>query len=232
VHRRQVSVSGVLLALLLATPEAWGQPAPAGEGNCADPGPQVRVGDRVFVNAATRVCSDRGTSAFVMDATAPTIRWEVGNPKEFENRLAPDTEKDRRRLRGRRSGGRPAEDAWPSLAGVWQIPVPWVRSQDLARVARFPVEIASDHPQAFFSAPQTALTVEGSQAVLGDGRVLWVAADDADGVGVDRLTFRTRNEGDRMVLEVEAADLVGNVGKKEILLRKGPLHDTGAGGNR
>jgi hypothetical protein len=228
----------VLLALLLAAPEAWGQPgpAPAAEGACADPGrPQVRVGDRLFVNTAARVCGDRGTISpvtVVVDTVAPRIRWEVGGPKELQDRLAPDTEKDRRRLRGRLSGGRPAEDAWPSLAGVWQIPVPWVPNQDLARVARFPVEIASDRPQAFFSAPRTAVTVEGSQAFLGNGRVLWVAADDADGAGVDRLTFRTRNEGDRVVLEVEAADLVGNVSKKEILLRAGPLHDTEAGGNR
>ena len=42
---------------------------------------------------------------------------------------------------------------------------------------------------------------------------------------MDRLTFRTRTEGDRVVLEVEAADLVGNVSKKEIVLRQGASTD-------
>lgn len=234
-------------------------------------GPQVRVGERLFVNTAARVeatavdaagsparsvpviagkeetdwpaswtpgehtaaavaldgCGNRGTIApvsFVVDATPPAIRWEVGDQEALADRLAEDTEKERRRLKGRRSGGVPASAAWPSLAGVWQIPVPWVRDQDLTRVAHFPVEIVSDHPQAFFSALETTLTVEGAPedtAVLGDERYLWVAADDAEGAGVDRLTFRTRTEPDRVVLEVEAADLVGNVSKKEIVLREG-----------
>jgi hypothetical protein len=173
-------------------------------------------------------CGNRGPIApvsFVVDATAPTIRWEVGDQEALADRLAEDTEKERRRLKGRRSGGVPASAAWPSLAGVWQIPVPWVRNQDLTRVAHFPVEIVSDHPQAFFSVPKTALTVENTEAVLGNERYLWVAADDAEGAGVDRLTFRTRTEADRVVLEVEAADLVGNVSKKEIVLRQGASAD-------
>ena len=55
---------------------------------------------------------------------------------------------------------------------------------------------------------------------LGQNRILWVAAEDA-GAGVDRLTFRTRAEGDRVMLEIEAQDLVGNVSRQEIALRKG-----------
>lgn len=301
-HRPQMAVSGALLALLLAVPEAHGQQGGAGcsgrtdvpppTGSLQVAGPQVRVGDRLFVNTAARVevtavdaagsparwtpvvggkeenawpaswapgeqtvsavaldgCGNRGPIApvaFVVDAEAPAIRWEVGDQQALEDRLAPDPEKERRRLRGRRSGGVPARNAWPSLAGVWQIPVPWVRNQDLTRVAHFPVEIVSDHPQAFFSAPGTALAVESTQpaqpasapapadTALGDGRLLWVAADDAEGAGVDRLTFRTRTEGDRVVLEVEAADLVGNVSRKEIVLRQGghgtarPPHEAG-----
>jgi hypothetical protein len=59
-----------------------------------------------------------------------------------------------------------------------------------------------------------------SDTALAADRFLWVAADDA-GAGVDHLTFRTRTEKDRVVLEVEAADLVGNVSRKEIVLREG-----------
>jgi hypothetical protein len=260
---------------LTVTSERVAVPPPTGSLQVA--GPQVRVGDRLFVNTAAKVeatavdsagsparwvpvvagkeaaawpaswtpgeqtagavaldgCGNRGTIApiaFVVDATAPAIRWEVGDQQALEDRLAEDTERERRRLKGRRSGGRASRDAWPSLAGVWQIPVPWVRDQDLSRVAHFPVEIVSDHPQAFFSAPETDLTLtltleSKKEAALGDHRFLWVAADDAEGAGVDRLTFRTRNEGDRVVLEVEAADLVGNVSKKEIVLRQGASTD-------
>jgi hypothetical protein len=181
-------------------------------------------GEHTVSAVALDGCGNRGPIApvaFVVDAAAPAIRWEVGDQKALEDRLAPDPEKERRRLKGRRSGGVPASAAWPSLAGVWQIPVPWVRDQDLTRVAHFPVEIVSDHPQAFFSAPKTALTVESREASLGGERYLWVAADDAEGAGVDRLTFRTRAEKDRVVLEVEAADLVGNVSRREIVLRQG-----------
>ena len=230
-------------------------------------GPQVRVGERLFVGPAAGVqvaaldaqgnparwtplisgkeaaawpkawsagettagavaldgCGNRGTLApvaFVVDTAAPEIRWRVGGREDLADRLAADTEKERRRLPGRRSGGVPAEDAWPSLAGVWQIPVPWVRGQDLARVARFPIDIVSDHPQAFFTAPRTAVTDAAAEKSIAADRFLWVEAVDA-GAGVDHLTFRTRTEKDRVVLEIEAADLVGNASRKEIVLREG-----------
>ena len=258
-------------ALLLAvTSDRTALPLPTGSLKVA--GPQVRVGERLFVSPAARLeataldstgspvrtapliggkeetawpaswtagehtagavaidgCGNRGTIAplaFVVDAAAPAIHWEVGDAKDLEDRLAPDTEKERRRLRNRRSGGKASRDAWPSLAGVWLVPVPWARADEMERVARFPVEITSDHPQAFFSAPRTAITVkdekEGTEGI-GEERFLWVAADDA-GAGVDRLTFRTRVEGNQVVLEVEAADLVGNVSRKEIVLREGAV---------
>jgi hypothetical protein len=170
-------------------------------------------------------CGDRAALApvaFVVDAAAPVIRWEVGDRRELSDRLASDSEKERRRERGRRGGGRPAGEAWRSEAGVWRLPVPWAKQdvhQDKERVARFPIEIASDHPQAFFAAPDTISTADGKESRL-DDRVLWIAAEDA-GAGVDRVIFRTRAEGDRVVLEVEARDLVGNVSRKEITLRKG-----------
>jgi LysM domain len=158
--------------------------------------------------------------AFVVDAAAPVIRWEVGDHSSLKDRLATDSEHDRRRLSGRRSGGHSAHDAWTSRAGVWQLPVPWDHDRDEKEIAQFPVTIASDHPQGFFAAPATSLTADGKDARLGENRILWVAAEDA-GAGVESLTFRTRTEKDRVVLEVEARDLVGNVSKKEIVLRQG-----------
>ena len=155
--------------------------------------------------------------AFVTDTAPPSIRWQVGDQKSLSDRLAADTEKDRRRLRGRRGSGKPATDAWQTLAGVWQLPVPWVKEKR-GVYAQFPVEIRSDHPQAFLAAPDTTVTADGKDAVL-DQHVLWVAADDA-GAGVDRLVLRSRTEADRVVLEVEAVDMVGNSTKKEIVLRR------------
>ncbi len=228
-------------------------------------GPQVRVGDRLFVAPSAKIevvaedagaraaswrpviggrtesawpaswspgehtvaavaedgCGGRATVAplsFVVDAEPPAIRWKVGDRSALEDRLAPDTEKERLRLKGRRSGGRPAREAWKSQAGVWQVPVPWAVEPGKERTLQ-PVEIVSDHPQAFFAAPETALTADGKQGTLGENRILWIAAEDA-GSGVDRLIVRTHTEGDRVVMEVEARDLVGNVSRKEIALRK------------
>ena len=155
--------------------------------------------------------------AFVADTEAPAIRWQVGNQKELSDRLAPDTEGERRRLRGRRGRGQPAKDAWQTLDGVWQLPVPWVKEKK-GIYAQFPVTVRSDHPQAFLAAPDTTVTVDGKDSRL-DERILWVAAEDA-GAGVERLVLRSRTEPDRVVLEVEAVDMVGNSSRKEIILRR------------
>ena len=240
---------------------AEGKAAATAPGALQVGGPQVIVGDRLFVSPAATVsvagteatgwvpvvggkeqaawpspwtageqtvaavtpdggCGERSALApvsFVVDADGPRIRWEVGNRQELEDRLAPDSERERLRLRGRRSGGRPASDAWLSDAGVYRLPLPWVPKNE--HVAQFPIEIVSDRPQAFFAAPDTISMVDGKESRI-DERVLWIAADDA-GAGVDRVIFRTRPEGDRVILEVEARDLVGNVSKKEISLRGG-----------
>lgn len=228
-------------------------------------GPQVRVGDRLFVAPTAKIdvvaedsaagpaswrpviggrtesawpaswspgehtvaavsedgCGGRATIApisFVVDAEPPVIIWEVADRSTMADRLAPDTEKERRRERGRRSGGKAPLEAWRSRDGIWQVPVPWAAEPGKERTLR-PVEIVSDHPQAFFAAPDTALTADGKQETLDENRFLWVTAWDT-GSGVDRLIVRTRADGDRVVLEVEARDLVGNVGRMEIALRK------------
>jgi hypothetical protein len=252
-------------ARLAITSERTGARETAAEGTLQIGGPQVRVGDRLFVSPAATVevvaegsggppahwlpviggkeesawpatwspgehtagavagdgCGGRASLspvAFVVDAQPPAIRWEVGDRASLADRLAPDSEQDRRRLRGRRNGGRPARDAWGSRAGIWQLPVPWSPDEKKRQAAELPIEIASDHPQAFFAAPTSALNADGKEGTLGENRILWVAAEDA-GAGVDRLIFRTRNDGDRVLLEVEARDLVGNVSRKEIALR-------------
>jgi hypothetical protein len=252
------------IRLAITSDRSGSQETPAA-GALQAGGPQVRVGDRLFVAPTARIevvaedaaagsapwrpviggkaesawpaswspgehtvaavaedgCGGRATVAplsFVVDAEPPTIRWEVGDRATLADRLAPDSEQERRRVRGRRSGGHAPLEAWRSRAGVWQVPVPWGLEPGKERTLE-PVEIVSDHPQAFFAAPETALTADGKQGTLGENRILWVAAEDA-GSGVDRLTVRTRADGDRVLMEIEARDLVGNVSKKEITLRK------------
>jgi hypothetical protein len=156
--------------------------------------------------------------AFVTDTEPPVIRWQVGDQKALSDRLAPDSEGERRRLRGRRGHGLPAKDAWQTQDGVWQLPVPWVKQRRGGVYAQFPVEIKSDRPQAFLAAPESTVAADGKNDRL-DERILWVAAEDA-GAGVDRLILRSRTETDRVVLEVEAVDMVGNSSRKEIVLRR------------
>jgi acyl-CoA synthetase (AMP-forming)/AMP-acid ligase II len=54
-------------------------------------------------------------------------------------------------------------------------------------------------------ASRSSVTVENKDEALGAHRFLWVAVEG----------------GDRVILEVEASDLVGNVSKKEIVMREG-----------
>lgn len=179
------------------------------------------AGEQVVEAIALDGCGNRGPVApvaFVVDAEPPVLQWEAGDRETHQGRLARDSEKDRRRLKGRRSGGVPARDAWASEAGVWRIPLPWVLEEKGARIAEFPVTIASDHPQAFLAAPDSEISADG-KVVAGSGGILWIAAEDA-GAGVDRLVLKTRTEGGRVVLEVEAADLVGNVSRQEITLKR------------
>lgn len=236
-------IPAICLALLLpAAARAQAPSSPSGPAAGAEPacspridGPRVRVGERTFVSRATRVepatADGCVPEALVVDAEAPVIEWRTGDRPGLAGRLAPDSERDRRRLRGRRSGGQPARDSWESEAGVWRVPLPWDRARKgESRMDGFPVEIASDDPQAFFAAPGASVMDDGFPADLGD-RLVWVTARDA-GAGVDRMTFRTRTEPDRVVLEIEAVDLVGNQAKREIVLNRTAASQELRGGKR
>ena len=251
------------IRLAITSDRPGSQETPAA-GSLHAGGPQVRVGDRLFVAPTAKVevvaegaagaapwrpviggraesawpatwspgehtvaavaedgCGGRAMVAplsFVVDAEPPAIRWEVGDRSTLADRLAPDSEGERRRVRGRRSGGKAPLEAWRSRDGIWQVPVPWAVEPGREKTLQ-PVEIVSDHPQAFFAARDTSLAADGKQGTLGENRILWVAAEDA-GSGVDRLIVRTRADGDHVVMEIEARDLVGNVSRKEIALRK------------
>ena len=68
------------------------------------------------------------------------------------------------------------------------------------------MEIRSDDPQALLAAAETTVSADGKASA--DGHILWIAADDAAGAGVDRLVVKSREESGRVVLEAEATDLV------------------------
>lgn len=202
-------------------PEAAWQPVVGGRQESAWPATWT-AGEHTAGAVAVDGCGGRATIApvtFVVDAAPPLILWDVADRATFSDRLAPDSERERQRLPDRRDG-KAARYAWRSRAGVWQLPVPWDHYRDQPKIAQLPVTVASDHPQAFFAAPSTTLEVGGKENRLGEKRILWVTAEDV-GAGVDRLVFHTRTEQDRVVLEVEAWDLVGNVTKMEITLRQG-----------
>ena len=186
------------------------------------------AGEHTAGATAVDGCGRRATLApvaFVVDVEPPVLRWETGDAKTFidTNRLAPDTERDRRRLRNARKDGRPADDSWISQAGVWQVPLSWVKNPDQTFLARdqYPVLIANTEPQAFLAAPGTVISVDGSDMGLGQ-RLLWIAAEDA-GAGVERLTLSLSPNGTHRaateVLKVEVTDLVGNTSREEIVLR-------------
>ncbi len=271
---RQALVCGALLASLLtlatssSAQEADCSQGAAPTGSIQVTGPQVRVGEHLFIGPGARIsvatadaafgpeqwkpvmdgreesawpdswtagehtvgaaavdsCGRRGTAApvaFTMDTAPPAIRWEAGDRRTFEGRLARDSEHERRRIRWARTEGKPAKDTWISVAGVLQTPLPWVQNPNKSFLARavYPIEIKSDRPQAFLAAPGTVAVVDGANSTLGE-RLLWITAEDA-GAGVESMTLRLQNEQNRAVLTVEAVDQVGNKSHKEIVLQRG-----------
>jgi hypothetical protein len=134
-------------------------------------------------------CGNRGPVApvvFTVDATPPTLTWEVLPWDRFEGRGA----------RARKA--KPGRLAWSG--GAQWLPLPGDEE----------IRIASDAPQAFFHAPGARFKADGREILLGDGDMLRVRAEDGAS-RVDHLRFRLRPAaGGAMALELETGDLVGN----------------------
>jgi hypothetical protein len=161
---------------------------------------------------------------FTVDTEAPAVRWQLGARQDFEEKgvLAADNE-DKRRRRRSAEPGKPAKGFWPSIAGVWQVPLPWDgeegRRGPRPVLSTEPLVIVSDHPQAFLRLRNSRVSVDGKDEPQKEGAsVLWVTAEDG-GAGVERMTLREEVERDRVVLLVEVVDAVGNTSRKEIVLR-------------
>jgi hypothetical protein len=149
---------------------------------------------------ATDLCGNRGPVApiaFTVDATPPTLTWEV---------VPYDTFVGRGGVR-HRDKARKAPITW-SGGSQW-LPLPTGEE----------VRIASDGPQALFHSAGARFAADGREVILGDGQMLRIRATD-DESKVDHLRFRLRPaEGGRSVLEVEAGDSVGNLRKAEWEMR-------------
>jgi hypothetical protein len=150
---------------------------------------------------AVDLCGNRGTIApvsFTIDATPPTLSWEVVDYDAFAGR------------------GRKAQKA-RNAPLTWSGGVQW-----LPLAAGQEVRIDSDGPQAFFHAAGARLISEGREILLGDGQMLRVRAQDTESL-VEHLRFQLRagNAGapGATVLEIESGDLVGNVRKAAWELR-------------
>jgi hypothetical protein len=206
------------------------------------------AGEHTAGAVAVDACGRRATLppvAFTVDTEPPALRWETGDLKTFvdKNRLSPDTEKDRRRRRLAKKDARPADDSWISLAGIWQVPLPWVSDPVLELKdpweklppfhsrAQFSVPIKSEKPQAFLAAPDTLVSLDDADSTLGQ-RLLWIEAED-QGAGVENMTLCLHEEGKdcpagtplasttSLLLRIKATDHVGNESQKEIVLRRG-----------
>lgn len=180
-------------------------------------------GEQVAEAIALDGCGNRGALApvaFVVDAEPPVLKLEVGDREYHQARLASDSESDRTRLKGRRRIGRRLRDDWSSDAGVLRVPFPWVKKEKGAQIIDRSVTVTSEHPQAFLAVPDTTVSVDGKAVARnGAGGILWIAVEDA-GAGVDQVVLKIRNEGERVVLEVEAKDLVGNVSRQEVVFQQ------------
>ncbi|HKV10761.1 MAG TPA: LysM peptidoglycan-binding domain-containing protein [Thermoanaerobaculia bacterium] len=138
--------------------------------------------------------------AFVVDAEPPAFEAEAGTLEAVTDRMVEPRRESRRVKRERKSAKPvPADLLWSS---GWED-----RWEPLADT----VEIRSDRPQLFFRAPE-GTRFEGNEG--GGGAALFVTAGDG-GSGLELVRFRMREEGGGKVLEVEAVDLVGNVGRRE-----------------
>lgn len=133
--------------------------------------------------------------AFTVDAEAPTLTSDVVGDEALADRSL-KRRKDAKRHSVTWSGGA----QWFPLPSEGQT-----------------VRIHSDMAQVFFFAPGATVDLDGRDVGLEKDRMLRIRAEDAES-RVEYLTFRTRRENRGIVLEVETADLVGNVRRGEWVL--------------
>ena len=175
-------------------------------------GPSVRIGETVYLGSAARLeATPPACVQSVVDAEAPAIRWEMAEEARGE------------RGKGRFGMPRRAKSKELNAAGLsWPLSNPegvlrWnpVWSSAPAGTVHEKVEVRSDLPEAFIRVEGVRLKADDSApASSGSGQVLRLRAEDA-GSRVERMVLRTVTTEEGPVLEVQAIDGVGNIGKME-----------------
>lgn len=137
--------------------------------------------------------------AFVVDAEPPSFEVEAGSLEAVTDRMVEPRRESRRVKRERKSAKPvPSDLLWSS---GWKN-----RWEPLGEA----VEIQSDRPQLFFRAPEGKSFQGQDQSA---GAALFVTPGDG-GSGLELVRFRMRTDEAGEVLEIEAVDLVGNVGRR------------------
>lgn len=137
--------------------------------------------------------------SFVVDAEPPAFTVEAGTLEAVTDRMVEPRRESRRVVRERKKAKpAPSDLLWSS---GWEN-----RWEPLGET----VEIRSDSPQLFFRAPE-GKRFEGEDRA--GGAALFVTTGDS-GSGLELVRFRVREEDGGRVLEIEAVDLVGNVGRR------------------
>lgn len=158
---------------------------------------QLPAGPLEIGAVAVDRCGNRGSLApisFTVDNTPPELPWEVTEYRAFEGFRTP---------RGKRGRTGPI-----ALSGG----VRWTTDLPLE-----PLRVEADLPRLYIHAPGAQITAEGRQVVLEAGQMLSVLAEDT-GARIAWASVQARQDGQRITLQVEAADLVGNVRKESWLI--------------
>lgn len=202
---RRITVGDRLFVNADAELKVASEDAQTGISPSDPPEPPRTAGEHTVTAMVSDRCGNRTRTApvtFTVDTEPPAIRWVAGDADSFEQRGEPEGwERDQRRRRRSliRSEPETTPLAW-SAGGLG-----WIAT----RPGR-PLRVESDRPQVFLRGEGTALRTGEEEVRFGDGRILWIEATDA-GAGVEHLTLQVEDG----VLQLEAADLVGNVRKME-----------------
>jgi hypothetical protein len=178
--------------------------SPAVDGATDTPG-EHRVTGNVM-----DLCGNRATVAplvFTVDAEAPVVHSEIVE----RSILGQEGEPKAVRRSGRRDGkAGEAALSWSSDGRRW-LPLwpPGPLASKAPAATPEPYEIASDRPRLFLRARGLKLSIDGKAVAPAEDQLLAVTAEDA-GVGVERLRFQVKTEGNAPVFAIEALDLVGN----------------------
>ncbi|HVR95835.1 MAG TPA: LysM peptidoglycan-binding domain-containing protein, partial [Thermoanaerobaculia bacterium] len=201
---RHITVGDRLFVNADAELKVSAEDAQTGVSTAVPPALPQTAGEHTVTAVVSDRCGNRTRTApvvFTVDTEAPTIRWVAGDAAAFAQRGEPQGwERDFKRRRTLiRQTTEPSPLAWSSGGLGW---IPAHAGQQL--------RVDSDRPQIFLRGEGTSLRAGDEEIDFSGGHILWIEATD-EGAGVEHLTLQVQNG----VLQLEAADLVGNVRRME-----------------